>query len=282
MKALKKLIPAAAMLLLCAAMMTTATFAWFNMNNAVSVNSITTNVSAPVNLQISKDNAAWATDLTDVTGSAGVNGINPVTTSDLAKWEATNKADPTTGAAAGSLSTLTLDDNGMCTKADKGTASATPAKDDTADWQVNKYFYTTYTIYIKNVGGEETNVYIDLAENATAITANAATTASDDLLKSITFAATVTGGKTGTAKNQQYIQDDQDSSMAKVTAYETITGKTNNKPMVTLEAQDVVTVKITMWMEGSSKYCNINNVNDKTLKFDFALKFTTVATTPAA
>ena len=57
-KGLKKLIPAAGMLMLSAAMLGTSTFAWFTMNKTVSVTGMQVNTTVGSNLLISHDTTA--------------------------------------------------------------------------------------------------------------------------------------------------------------------------------------------------------------------------------
>ena len=99
MKNMKKLIPALAMLVLSAVMMSTASFAWFSMNTEVEVTDLTVNAVAPVYVSISaRDAGTWGTavDYDD----AQINSLVPVDTDkDLTNWFAINpkKFQSTTG-----------------------------------------------------------------------------------------------------------------------------------------------------------------------------------------
>ena len=55
-----KLIPAAAMLLVSAIMVSTATFAWFSMNTTVQVTGMSLTAVTPANLVVSKDGSDWS------------------------------------------------------------------------------------------------------------------------------------------------------------------------------------------------------------------------------
>lgn len=90
-KARKKLIPAAAMLAVSAAMLTTATYAWFTMNKEVSVTGMEVKAHAEEGLLINEvaayddtnwDDAAQAAAAADVTSFE----LRPTSTYDLAAW----------------------------------------------------------------------------------------------------------------------------------------------------------------------------------------------------
>lgn len=57
MKLSRRLIPAIAMLMVSAVLMSTASFAWFSMNNSVTATGLTVTASAPTSLMISVTNA---------------------------------------------------------------------------------------------------------------------------------------------------------------------------------------------------------------------------------
>lgn len=61
----RKLIPAVAMLLVSATMLSTASFAWFSMNSQVKATGMNVNVAAPANLMISADgtDGSWKTEV---------------------------------------------------------------------------------------------------------------------------------------------------------------------------------------------------------------------------
>lgn len=58
---MKKLIPALAMLIVSALVMSSASFAWFTMNRTVETNNMNVTVVAPDNLMISADGSIWNT-----------------------------------------------------------------------------------------------------------------------------------------------------------------------------------------------------------------------------
>lgn len=80
MKATRKLIPALALLLVSAVLLSTASYAWFTTNTTVTA-TMSVGVTSPDNLQISKDGSSWGTTLalnTNVrlTPSSSVDGKN--------------------------------------------------------------------------------------------------------------------------------------------------------------------------------------------------------------
>lgn len=117
-KARKKLIPAAAMLAVSAAMLTTATYAWFTMSREVSLENIQLTAAAPPNIQISLgDNQfeAMNSSSAQLTAKSGNDGVGlvkaPANTDNSKDWSNTvafydfykvpriNPASSTTGAS---------------------------------------------------------------------------------------------------------------------------------------------------------------------------------------
>lgn len=103
MKNMKKLIPALAMLVLSAVMMSTASFAWFSMNTEVKVDGISVDAVAPVYISIKKTGAGdWGTSLTD-TNSAKL--IPADASADLTKWLAIDPNEFVTTTGGGVVGT---------------------------------------------------------------------------------------------------------------------------------------------------------------------------------
>lgn len=92
MKLTRKLIPAFAMLLIAAVMMSTASFAWFSMSTEVDATGMNVTATTPASLEISADGTTgWAYSVTPTTASA--EGLHPITLFD-GKWyvpSSTNK-----------------------------------------------------------------------------------------------------------------------------------------------------------------------------------------------
>jgi len=80
MKFTRKLIPALAMLIVSATMMSTASFAWFSMNSTVTASGMKVQAAAPANLYI-KDDFVAVSDCNDtaVTWTNGASTLTPTT-----------------------------------------------------------------------------------------------------------------------------------------------------------------------------------------------------------
>ena len=77
MKLTRKLVPAFAMLLVAAVMMSTASFAWFSMNTQVKATGMSVTAKTPASLEISADQLDWSYSVTPTTPSA--TGLEPIT-----------------------------------------------------------------------------------------------------------------------------------------------------------------------------------------------------------
>ena len=84
MKLTRKLIPAFAMLLIAAVMLTTASFAWFSMSTRVTANNMSVTATTPASLEISANDEDWAYSA-NATAPAGTN-LTPVTLHTDGKW----------------------------------------------------------------------------------------------------------------------------------------------------------------------------------------------------
>ncbi|MBO7303924.1 MAG: hypothetical protein J6V09_01710 [Clostridia bacterium] len=85
MKNTRKLIPAVVMLLVSAVLMSTASFAWFSMNQQVTATGMDVTATTPASLEITDDPSAgdWSYG---VTLTKDVDGLNPVTRHTNDKW----------------------------------------------------------------------------------------------------------------------------------------------------------------------------------------------------
>lgn len=144
--ATKKLIPAAAMLCISAAMLATSTYAWFTMNTEVSVTGLTTKAKAEDGLVIAAytsngtvaplDSAYKQSDTAyDVTSDSKL--LLPTFTNDGTTWYHTSSKEYNNGQAY----------------ADEGYKTVTNSSDD------NKYYYIANKFNIKATG-ENKDVYV--------------------------------------------------------------------------------------------------------------------------
>lgn len=82
MKLTRKLVPAFAMLLVAAVMMSTASFAWFSMNTQVKATGMSVTAKTPASLEISADQLHWSYSVTPTSASA--TELEPITYYDSA------------------------------------------------------------------------------------------------------------------------------------------------------------------------------------------------------
>ena len=164
MKKMRKLVPAFAMLMVAAIMMSTASFAWFTMNDNVTATGMQVQAKASGNLLISDDKMTAMSssisvdfggtkkNLTPITFTAGADGAS-------GSWaDASNVAvDPIYGTASGNLNPVTV------------------GADVTSDAH-----FSEYVVYLATAGDTFTgNLYFDLEgiANANSLIANAYTVA---------------------------------------------------------------------------------------------------------
>lgn len=82
MKKMRKLVPAFAMLMVAAIMMSTASFAWFTMNDEVTATGMQIQAKASGSLIISKNELNWQSNTTTIDLDTGVNKLRPMTYND--------------------------------------------------------------------------------------------------------------------------------------------------------------------------------------------------------
>lgn len=112
MKKMRKLIPAFAMLLVSAIMMSTASFAWFTMNETVEATGMQIQAQAAGSLVIKENDPLLYNDTKSVINfTSGVSKLSPITVDPATgTWKAptkVNNVDPHTGMYEGQLSTKT-------------------------------------------------------------------------------------------------------------------------------------------------------------------------------
>ena len=160
MKNMKKLIPALAMLVISAVMMSTASFAWFSMNTQVEVNGITVDTVAPVYVSIKKTSeSTWNTAVTANkniklipadTNTAVLDNTNGFT------WVAIdpNKFQTTTGGGvvAGEKK-VSADD--LLAISNTGTITTTGWTDTAA------YLFDSYDFALQNDPGKTVEIYLN-------------------------------------------------------------------------------------------------------------------------
>lgn len=141
MKKMRKIIPALAMLMVAAIMMSTASFAWFTMNEAVTATGMQVKAKAAGNLLISTEKMTALDQAISVSFTNGKKDLTPVTYNSTSKtWQI-----PGNGST---VNTLTGKYDGTMTEVTAGD---------------NQYF-AEYTVYLATAGDEMTgDLYLDLA-----------------------------------------------------------------------------------------------------------------------
>jgi hypothetical protein len=140
MKNTRKLIPAIAMLLVSAVMMSTASFAWFSMNSQVEANGMQVNAITGMNLVITNTKGTGESDMAP-SNTTGVKIMTPSSTKDLLNFfKADSNVNITTGI---------LNDGSKITKAENTGA-------------IN--YYVEHTFYIR-VDGTDADSFDNLLVN---------------------------------------------------------------------------------------------------------------------
>lgn len=263
----RKLIPAFAMLLLSAVLMSTASFAWFSQNGAVTASGFSVKATAPAALWIAKDANADFKDNVSLTNdhnankTALVNGaMNPVTDTFT---EATN----TTGdAAAWKFQTL----KDTATYQSVNEAGKVNGKDITAaalsEAATTGTFYKTSFVLL--LEGQHDNEKIEKKLVNATVTLTAPEGA-DGIYRCINVALATESGENGVRGSQIFTFDadlDDDNAV--------VAGGEKGKTICTIAAQEVITVYVYVWFEGEHDQCY--NKNAQSLDaFGISLAFST-------
>lgn len=181
---MKKLIPAFALLLVSAVVMSTASFAWFSMNTQVTAGNMEIKATTGENLLISSDASNWQTSITAATNIGAGETVLPVAininpSTHAYTFEANIGTDKTDGTAAEATNaTLTV---GNMTAGSSGTIALTA---DPTNANIKKLYKTGEAIAIYN------SAYIATEEGTNAYTLTAKFTS-----PSITSGSIYTGVK---------------------------------------------------------------------------------------
>ncbi len=268
MKKMRKLIPALAMLLISAVMMSTASFAWFSMNTEVSATGMQVVATTSKNLVISANGNDWS-------NSASLSDSNS-----YALIPASVNCTTSTALAAGKFYT-TYSNAGV----DYGTGAlgaATKVKVATNDADNEIAYYEKSTVYIK-VDGTATDSFSKLYVSDIDVT-RASTTS--DISKALRVAVTVTQDSTSytyiyaPVTDAEYLDGKSVSGMTKeqesdsfgtptLTA-QTITSVNDANATLGAVAQtNSVQVDVYVWYEGNDKNCtSANSVTTEGLTID--------------
>ena len=285
---MKKLIPAAGMLMISATMLATSTFAWFTMNKEVSVTGMNLQARAEGGILIerSANSATKGISITDPTTVAADAALLPTSTNNASTWfHAIAAANNANTAKAGTMETLTFTDTAPASAA-LGYKSVT-APDGTT---VQKYvLYDTFIVTPDVNASSYQNLWI---KNCTVSGASA------DLSKSLRVAFVGDGGVTICAPvsgaNTSYTvgtnADGVTAAGTATTAYDS--SATGTTPFTTMthaletgNALTSETVSVYIYFEGedTDHYTDhlSNGIENLTITFTLACDDTTAATVAA-
>lgn len=244
MKLTRKLVPAFAMLLVAAAMMSTASFAWFSMNTQVHATGMTVTAKTPASLEISADQSNWSYSVRPTTYSA--TGLEPIT-------YYTSTADDTKDGWYVPAAKNAIKSDGDTTK-------------ELSDANIEDEYWTKVELnYANGTGGGTKYALVSQLYFRT----NAGTGSGDDV-QSIHFDAKIESKSGGNLANgvMVYIWDDDTDTLTELSTA-TATGnwtapKTGNKALTVVIVYD------------GKEYSTINNSNADTTPTNIGLVFNKV------
>lgn len=289
-----KLIPAVAMLLVSAIMVSTATFAWFSMNTTVEASGMQLTAVTPVNLLISEKTSGW-TDA-DWGNSVDFSGVSvgklyPSSTDDAVNFNAITNSGNYIGSGAGGVA-----ENSTAFQATSAVTASSAVAAETG-------YYATYTFALK-LSERQVNPAKVYLSNLT-VTKNAEDT--NDLTPAVRFAVFSGNAVDALSLKRIYATNGAaasytavgGSSIAEGTLYSaidpgdkvTMTASDDADPLtnyrkaaastgnITYDESDkievnetAVLVKVVIWVEGQDPACN-NTVTGH--GFDITFDFST-------
>ena len=280
MKRTRKLIPAIAMLLISAVMMTTASFAWFSMNTSVTAGGMNVEATTAMNLVISNNGSnGWAsqTNAADTTKKT----LNPSSTAIPATPSTADLSFFTVPSAGVNPDSGAMKDGAVVTAATSGTD------------------YVKYSFYVKIdgvAGSVQKNLYVEEIS-----VANTPSSAISSALRVAVTAQNADGTDAATSTIYQYI-------FAPVTGYSatykglvatrtaeetsknvlsadnvTISTAGTNTTLGRVTADSSVKIDVYVWYEGQDASCttsNSVNVEELAISIKFAMNDTAPTPTP--
>lgn len=272
----RKLIPAFAMLLLSAVLMSTASFAWFSANGTVSASGMSIKATSPAALWIQNGNGKW-----DVTASFTntKSGISPVTI-DIA-------GTANNAAAAENWSFHALNADGRALIGPDGLIGGAPVTTDTIDgkkiataepkaadstYANANYIKQDFLLRLDGTKGEDT---AKISVNATISTAEEKLDTIWKALRVAVVSAGTTNGSTGGyvvfAPSKLTNPTLSDETALTLDDAAVVAG---NVEFLTIVAQDDVPVYVYVWYEGNDKNCT-NDDAKLGIAYSVSLKFFT-------
>ena len=295
MKKFKKLIPALCMLLVSAVLLGSSTYAWFSMNNKVTVTGMQVTTKVSSNLLISATNSEAGFENGLIQAVAGK--LEPVSTVDAKDfyWTATSnvKGD---GDAKDDAYTKYDETANLENTAAKKTAADTFFNANfgfsAADANNVVYGYLDYAFYLKATSTEAASKVVMTKCNLLTYDENdAATVPTDKAWRAAMFANTVTASATGTLASSattilapdgaMYFTNTNSKPQAVKGATENSThGDVTNYSVEAKVAENLTAgsttyyyVVIRFWLEGEDTTCNNNTYASLTDKYALNLEF---------
>ena len=257
MKKTLKLIPAIAMLLISAVMLSTATFAWFSMNTTVTAQGMQVKAKAEGGIVISNSaKTTWGASADSTL--ATVTSMLPTSTANLTNWYHGTSANPADANASTSTTTngaeaITLKNSNGLMYVDK---SGNNALDDGEDVYC---LVTQYYIKSTTASALQTSLYI---KSVTVTTNTSATTALNGALRvAVKYGNSFYQiyGSTATSTGTYYVGN-QSSTATTVNDYDTTNVQITGVTSVANTDENATLVEIYAWFEGEDAACKSNNI----------------------
>jgi hypothetical protein len=259
MKKMRKLIPAFAMLMIAAIMMSTASYAWFSMSTTATATGMQVQAKADAGILISDGKGAWASSAQST--QADVAKLLPVSTKDGSQWF------------------YTTSDNAASVNANsaQGTYTTFAKTTETGSY----YLYNAF--YIKSSSNEALNR--DIMVSGITITESADLDL-NEAVRVLVICNDVSYIYSPSERTYQVLKTPKTGSSDNV--FESVTSKADAEtgltdnfnvtsiPNVTVDAAGAVKVEVYVYFEGEDANCYSNNLKDAvatmTVDITFSLK----------
>lgn len=257
----RKLIPAVAMLLVSASMLSTASYAWFSMNNKVTAGGMKVNVTTPGDLEISADGQDYnktnaPTQVTSLTSSTVLAPVSSINGKDTSFYYATMKDINESGNVGKNTEVKLMDASNLQT-----------------DFGTDYLGYVDYSFYVKNSAKVSKDITYAETECKFAYTQKDAETDTNNTINAFRYTifvgeknqSTVT---TTTAISKAVWSNVQTSTAAwnttkaagiEATAAGTIDYFEAGTKLFTAEAGGAYKIVVRIWLDGEDSLTTTNN-----------------------
>lgn len=258
----RKLIPALAMLLISATMLTSASFAWFSMNSEVKATGMQVQATAEQGILIAPNGTeSWGASAEALTSTAT---LLPTSTSDFTNWYTNTSKDPA-AANAGTSGTT------------NGASKILDIVDSTGIGVSNKKnYYLKNTFKIKASGTENfsTKLYI---KSVSVTTGTKGTTELNGAVRvGVKCGSFLTIYGSTSKSTSSYYVGNQKSTATEINAYNTANTEITGIESISPSLPSIIDVYV--WYEGEDAACISNNILGKTvdnMKVDVTFSTTT-------